>query len=63
VTLTQIRVVKGEVRGIAVTAIDTPGLHAASDSALANRGTLRAVARAYKKHKPDFVIYVDRCEV
>lgn len=56
----QIRVLRGDVRGISLTCIDTPGLHAASDAALANRGLLRSVARAYKKHKPDFVIYVDR---
>jgi hypothetical protein len=56
----KVRVLRGDVRGIGLTCIDTPGLHASSDSALANRGVLRAVARAYKKHKPDFVLYVDR---
>jgi hypothetical protein len=56
----QVRVLRGEVRGIALTCIDTPGLHASSDAALANRAALRAAARAYKKHKPDFVLYVDR---
>jgi hypothetical protein len=43
-----------------LTVIDTPGLHASADAALSNRGTLRAAARAYKRHKPDFVLYVDR---
>jgi hypothetical protein len=55
-------VVKGDVRGIGLTIIDTPGLHASSDMALSNRGILRSIGRAYKKHKPDFVIYVDRCD-
>ncbi|KIY94001.1 Translocase of chloroplast 90 [Monoraphidium neglectum] len=58
----KIRVVKGDVRGIGLTIIDTPGLHASSDMALSNRGILRSIGRAYKKHKPDFVIYVDRLD-
>lgn len=56
----QVRVLRGDVRGISLTCIDTPGLHASSDAALANKGLLRSIARAYKKHKPDFVLYVDR---
>lgn len=54
------RTLRGEADGIGLTIIDTPGLHASSDAALANRGALRAAARAYKRQKPDFVIYVDR---
>ncbi|KAI8472281.1 MAG: hypothetical protein J3K34DRAFT_519900 [Monoraphidium minutum] len=61
-TTKSVRVLRGDVRGIGLTIIDTPGLHASSDAALANRGALRAAARAYKRHKPDFVIYVDRLD-
>lgn len=55
-----VRVLRGSASGVELAVIDTPGLHAASDSALSNRGTLRSIARAYKRHKPDFVLYVDR---
>jgi hypothetical protein len=46
--------------GMAVTAIDTPGLHASADAQSANRSLLRGIKAAWKKHKPNFLIYVDR---
>jgi hypothetical protein len=47
--------------GMAVTAIDTPGLHASADAQSANRSLLKSIKAAWKKHKPNFLIYVDRC--
>jgi hypothetical protein len=49
------------VAGMAVTAIDTPGLHASADAQSANRSLLKSIKAAWKKHKPNFLIYVDRC--
>lgn len=46
--------------GMAVTAIDTPGLHASADAQSANRSLLKAIKGAWKKHKPNFLVYVDR---
>jgi hypothetical protein len=48
---------------MAVTAIDTPGLHASADAQSANRSLLKGIKAAWKKHKPNFLIYVDRCGV
>jgi hypothetical protein len=45
---------------MAVTAIDTPGLHASADAQSANRSLLKGIKAAWKKHKPNFLIYVDR---
>jgi len=46
---------------MAVTAIDTPGLHASADAQSANRSLLKSIKGAWKKHKPNFLVYVDRC--
>lgn len=46
---------------MAVTAIDTPGLHASADAQSANRSLLKGIKAAWKKHKPNFLVYVDRC--
>jgi hypothetical protein len=44
-----------------LTCIDTPGLHASSDAQAANRGLIKTIKRAWKAHKPNFLVYVDRC--
>jgi hypothetical protein len=49
-----------DAAGMAITAIDTPGLHASADAQSANRSLLRGIKAAWKKHKPNFLIYVDR---
>ncbi|WIA36062.1 hypothetical protein OEZ86_007418 [Tetradesmus obliquus] len=58
----RVRVVKGNVAGVSLTAIDTPGLLASSDAQSANRSTLKAIKRAYQSRKPHFVLYVDRLD-
>ncbi len=48
------------MRGVDMTFIDTPGLHASNDQQLTNLALLRRIKGAYKRHKPNFVFYVDR---
>jgi ribosome biogenesis GTPase A len=55
-----IKVVKGRNFGVEWAFIDTPGLQASADMALHNKGLLKAIRGAYKRQKPNFVIYVDR---
>eukprot|EP00877_Chromochloris_zofingiensis_P013738 jgi/Chrzof1/8618/Cz03g17170.t1_TOC120[v5.2] len=56
----KVEVVTGSVMGIQLTMIDTPGMHASAAGFKANIAVLRAIKAAYKQHKPDLVIYVDR---
>ena len=41
--------------------IDTPGLHPAGPEFRPNAAALRAVTGAFRHHRPDLVVYVDRC--
>lgn len=50
----------GRVCGVDLTLIDTPGLLPAGPEHRANAAAVRAVAAAYRGHKPDLVVYVDR---
>ena len=59
----QVRVVKGEFRGIGLRFIDTPGLAMSGSSLTTNAKVLHGIRRAMKKHRPDLVLYVDRQDV
>eukprot|EP00775_Hariotina_reticulata_P001040 gene1040-1378_t len=58
----RIRVVKGNVAGVNITAIDTPGLHASRDAQMDNKSILKGIKAAYKRRKAHFVLYVDRLD-
>uniref|UniRef100_A0A1D2A0U4 AIG1-type G domain-containing protein n=1 Tax=Auxenochlorella protothecoides TaxID=3075 RepID=A0A1D2A0U4_AUXPR len=53
---------RGEVAGLRLTFIDTPGLEASAGAASRNAATLRAIRRAFDAHKPHAVLYVDRLD-
>ncbi|KAL6759900.1 hypothetical protein V8C86DRAFT_2563689 [Haematococcus lacustris] len=57
-----IRVARGEVAGIKLELIDTPGLHPSSSASGHNRAVLKAVKAAYRWHKPNYVFWVDRLD-
>jgi len=57
-----VQVVQGMVHGIKLVCIDTPGLVAAASQTAYNGRVLREIHAAYKKHKPDLVVYVDRLD-
>lgn len=59
----KVRVVEGSVRGIPCRFIDTPGLNPAASQLATNLRSLNSIKAAYKKHKPDIVLYVDRLDV
>jgi hypothetical protein len=50
----------GCVFGVNLTLIDTPGLTASAAGTSANAAVLRQVKKAFKQHRPDMVLYVDR---
>ena len=57
-----VQILRGEVNGIGVTFIDTPGLHAGPASQASNLKILHAAKRAFNKHKPHAVLYMDRMD-
>lgn len=58
----QVGVINGEVNGIKIKFIDTPGLELSPSAMSRNIQRLRAAKRAYDKHKPSCVLYVDRMD-
>ena len=59
----QVRLVEGSYRGMPLRFIDTPGLELATTAIGKNTRTLHSIRAAQKKHKPDLVLYIDRCDV
>ncbi len=59
---TKVNIVQGTYRGFKVKFIDTPGLHMASSQLARNMDVLNAAKKAFNKHKPDLVLYVDRMD-
>ncbi|KAI8469532.1 MAG: hypothetical protein J3K34DRAFT_279073 [Monoraphidium minutum] len=57
---TKVQVLEGRVQGVTLTMIDTPGLHPAGPEHRPNAAALKAVAGAFRQHRPDLVVYVDR---
>lgn len=56
----RVEVTTGQVLGIRLSMIDTPGLTASAAGTAANAGVLRQLKKAFKQHAPDLVVYVDR---
>ena len=54
--------VRGEVAGIPMTFIDTPGLEPSAGAIATNLRTLHAAKRAFNRHRPQAVLYVDRLD-
>ena len=42
--------------------MDTPGLESSANALGYNNKVLHSIKAAQKKHKPDLVLYVDRCD-
>ena len=59
----QVEVIRGEISGIPVTFIDTPGLEPSAAAIGANLAKLHAAKRAWNRHKPQAVLYVDRLDM
>lgn len=57
-----VQVLRGEVAGISVTFIDTPGLEAGPSAMATNLKKLHAAKRAWNKYKPHAVLYLDRMD-
>ena len=58
-----IRVVVGDVYGVRVRFIDTPGLQPGAGLSGRNARLLNAMHSAHKKYKPDIMLYTDRADV
>lgn len=58
-----VQILRGEVSGIGVTFIDTPGLHPGPSAMGENLKILHAAKRAFQRYKPHAVLYVDRTDV
>jgi hypothetical protein len=56
----RVEVSQGQVLGVTLTMIDTPGLTASAAGAAANAAVLRKLRKAFQQHEPDLVLYVDR---
>lgn len=57
-----VQVLRGEVSGIPVTFIDTPGLQAGPSALGDNLRKLHAAKRAWDRYKPHAVLYLDRMD-
>ena len=58
-----IRVVTGTVAGVRVKFIDTPGLQPSAVNIGSNQRLLNQMHGAFKKHKPDIMLYMDRADI
>lgn len=56
----RVTVSTGSVAGIELRLVDTPGLAACAADAGTNAAPLRAIRGAFRRYKPDLVVYVDR---
>ena len=57
-----VQILRGEVAGIKITFIDTPGLQAGPAASASNLKKLHAAKRAWNKYKPNAVLYLDRMD-
>ena len=58
-----IREVVGTVAGVRVKFIDTPGLQPSAANIGSNQRLLNQMHGAFKKHKPDIMLYMDRADI
>lgn len=57
-----VEVRRGEIAGVRVTILDTPGLDPSPGAMAANLRKLHAARRAFQKHKVNVVLYLDRLD-
>jgi hypothetical protein len=57
-----VQVLRGEISGIPVTFIDTPGLQPGPSALASNLGKLQAAKRAWNRHRPHAVMWLDRMD-
>lgn len=58
----KVEVIEGVVHGIRIVCVDTPGLVASAGATAYNAKVNQQIKRAYNKHHPDLVLYVDRLD-
>eukprot|EP00873_Tetraselmis_striata_P028343 jgi/Tetstr1/448607/TSEL_035856.t1 len=58
----RVRVVSGNVKGVQMRFIDTPGLMPSASMTGKNQRILSQAKAAWKKYKPDIVLYLDRMD-
>lgn len=58
-----VREVTGDVHGVKVRFIDTPGLQPGAALTGKNARLLNQMHAAFKKYKPDIMLYIDRADV
>lgn len=58
-----VKEITGTVAGVRVKFIDTPGLQPSAANIGSNQRLLNQMHRAFKKHKPDIMLYMDRADV
>ena len=59
----RIREINGTVAGVRVKFIDTPGLQPSAANIGSNQRLLNQMHGAFKKYKPDIMLYMDRADV
>ena len=58
-----VKEINGTVAGVRVKFIDTPGLQPSAANIGSNQRLLNQMHGAFKKHKPDIMLYMDRADV
>lgn len=58
----KVEIIRGDVAGIPLTFIDTPGLEPSAGAIGSNLRRLHAAKRAFNRHKPQAVLYLDRLD-
>ncbi|MEW5316915.1 MAG: hypothetical protein WDW38_008254 [Sanguina aurantia] len=59
---TKMQLLRGTVHGIDLMLYDSPGLTCSASDTSHGMSVLRQIKRAYRSHKPDLVLYVDRLD-
>ena len=59
----QVTAVEGDIHGLKLRLVDTPGLEAAAGSARYNTWALKQIDKARRKYKPDLVLYCERLDM
>ncbi|XP_009769991.1 translocase of chloroplast 159, chloroplastic-like [Nicotiana tabacum] len=59
---TNVKEIIGQLNGVTLNILDTPGLSSSLPEQSINRRTLLSIKKYMKKHSPDVVLYVDRID-
>ena len=54
---------EGDIHGLKLRLVDTPGLEAAAGSVRHNTWALKQIDKARRKYKPDLVLYCERLDM